>query len=92
MVNWNGIEYPSVAAAAKANGISRQAMWERIRKGYSLTSDMIGTGRAEGMKRKVIWNGVEYPSIAKAAAAHGITHAAMRYRVERGYTCDDDMR
>ena len=38
------------------------------------------------------WNGKEYPSISSAARANNnISPAAMRLRLNAGYTCDDDM-
>lgn len=41
--------------------------------------------------KKVVWNGVEYSSIATAAAMLGINACAMQYRVQKGYKSDDDM-
>jgi hypothetical protein len=41
--------------------------------------------------RSVKWNGIEYKSIADAAAANGISHWAMSQRLKKGYTCDEDM-
>lgn len=37
------------------------------------------------------WNGVNYPSIKKAAKALGISKATMSYRVSKGYTKDIDL-
>lgn len=37
---WNNIKYPSMATAARIVGISRQAMEQRIKKGYTSDNDM----------------------------------------------------
>lgn len=37
---WNGIEYPSIQAAADDNGITRQAMQSRLDYGYTSDADM----------------------------------------------------
>lgn len=41
--------------------------------------------------KRIVWNGITYPSIAAAARACGISNTAMRSRLARGYTSDDDM-
>ena len=45
----------------------------------------IDTPRGCGHPRRVVWNGVLYPTIASAAEACGITASAMWYRIARGY-------
>ena len=45
----------------------------------------IDTPRGCGHPRRVVWNGVLYPTIASAAEACGITASAMWYRITRGY-------
>ena len=45
----------------------------------------IDTPRGCGHPRRVVWNGVLYPTIASAAEACGITASAMWYRISRGY-------
>lgn len=37
------------------------------------------------------WNGVEYPSIQKAAHANSVSDATMKYRLTRGYKSDADI-
>lgn len=39
-----------------------------------------------------MWNGVYYRSIAEAARANNVHKVTMRYRIEQGYTCDEDMK
>lgn len=87
---WNGIEYGSVAEAAKANSITYAAMRCRILKGYSCDDDMSGNNATN--KVAVEWNGTEYESISAAARANDISYSAMAYRLRKGYACDDDMR
>ena len=41
--------------------------------------------RGCGHPRRVVWNGVLYPTISSAAEACGITVSAMWYRIARGY-------
>ena len=38
-----------------------------------------------------MWNGIEYRNKHEAAAALEITYAALLARLEKGYTCDDDL-
>ena len=45
----------------------------------------IDTPRGCGHPRRIVWNGVLYPTIASAAEACGITASAMWYRIARGY-------
>ena len=45
----------------------------------------IDAPRGCGHPRRVVWNGVLYPTISSAAEACGITASAMWYRIARGY-------
>ena len=45
----------------------------------------IDPSRGCGRPRRVVWDGVLYPTIHAAAKACGITDAAMWYRIARGY-------
>lgn len=45
----------------------------------------IDAPRGCGHPRRVVWDGVLYPTIASAAEACGITASAMWYRIARGY-------
>ena len=45
----------------------------------------IDTPRGCGHARRIVWNGVLYPTISAAAEACGITASAMWYRIARGY-------
>ena len=45
----------------------------------------IDASRGCGHPRRIVWDGVLYPTIASAAEACGITASAMWYRISRGY-------
>lgn len=78
-VIWNGIEYPNMAAAARALGITRETM--RLRVNAGKTCDVMTCS----------WNGISYPSISEAARANDLQVATMNYRLQKGYTCDADV-
>lgn len=42
---WNGVTYPSIRAAARANGISHTQMVNRLNAGYTCDEDVPGVGR-----------------------------------------------
>ena len=86
---WNGIEYPSLQAAAQACKVDYSTMWARLRNGYTCDDDVIiGSHK----RRTCTWNGVTYPSVAAAARANYISSPGMWARLRRGHTCDDDLR
>lgn len=84
---WNGIEYPSIAAAARAIGVSLASLQERLERGYTCDADMV-----RGWKREITYNGVTYPSITEAAAAIGISLGAMDSRIRTGVFSDDELK
>lgn len=86
--HWNGVTYPSIAAAAEANGVTIGTMKERVDKGYVADSDLL---THLNVKKPVIWNGVEYESIGTCAKAVGVSRATVRRRLACCYTCDADM-
>lgn len=45
----------------------------------------------ENNKRPCEWNGIKYDSLLSAGKANGLTSHAMLHRLQRGYTCDEDM-
>lgn len=81
---WNGIKYPSITAAAQANGVPLETMSTRLRRGHTCDSGVLRGVECE-------WNGVKYPSIAEAAKSLGLKESPMRSRLIRGFTCDADM-
>jgi len=73
-----GVEYPSMAAAARALGVNRVAVWQAAERGWL---DGVGTG----MKRTpVTIDGITYPSLSDAGKALGITRQAVASRVRWG--------
>lgn len=84
---WNGIEYPSVLAAAKALGINDGTMQDRLDRGHTCDDDIQYSSDPVACE----WDGVTYPSIHAAAAALRISVNAMHVRVKKGYKCDADM-
>lgn len=87
--SWNGIQYDSITAAARANGINSTTMRERLGNGYACDDDLIPAG--EQCNKPCVWNGVQYPSQKAAAKALGISKEGMKWRVAHGYTSDEDM-
>lgn len=87
-VVWNGVQYRSIYAAAKATGIGKSTLEYRIKQGYTCDAEV----GLKGWRRIVTWNGVQYPSISAAAKANFLTHAAMSIRLRNGYTCDEDLK
>ncbi len=90
---WNGIRHRSRSAAAKACGISIHAMSWRIKRGYTCDENMVGTvkGWPSSLNKPTTWNGIHYWSRSDAAKACGISQQCMSERINRGYTCDEDM-
>jgi|GEM_PF-4552016 len=91
---WNGVDYPSLTAAAEAVGVTKAAMFKRLKKGYSSDDQMFQkTYHSRGLPpKKVRWNGTEYQSLAAASKALGVSYQAVAARIEAGYSCDSDMK
>lgn len=88
-IEWGGIEYDSLRAAARANNISQTSMSRYIKCGFTCDDDVIRRG--EFLKIRCSWNGISYDSLGECAEANNITTSAMTLRLDRGYTCDADM-
>lgn len=84
---WEGIEYPSITEAARANDMPRYLMKWRIGHGYHSESEV-----PPYIRRTCVWNGIEYPSIRAAAKANGMSESGMKNRIYRGHTSDTDVR
>ncbi len=72
-----GVEYPSMAAAARALGVHRSVVWRAAERG---TLDRVGFGD----KVPVTIDGITYPSLSEAGRALGITRQAVASRVRWG--------
>lgn len=77
---WDGVEYPSIGAAARATGRQPASMWYLLRMNY--------TGEADLKKPRtgMEWEGKWYATIAQAVRATGEPYGAMRYRKHNGIT------
>lgn len=82
---WNGVEYPSVTAAARALRIPRIRLSARLRAGHTADSDLTG------VSVPINYNGIQYKSITDAAQANNISISTMRGRIRRGYQSNSDM-
>lgn len=88
---WNGVVYPSRSAAAIALGISIYALSRRIKRGQISDDDVQRHQESYRYSIDCTWNGISYGSLTAAANAVGITVAAFRARLKRGYASDIDL-
>ena len=65
---WDGVLYPTIAAAAKACGITAPAMWRRITRGYGKPRKKFRRPR----RLQCEFQGVRYRSVGAMARALGI--------------------
>lgn len=72
-----GKTYPSIAAAARALGVTTSALWQRIERG---TQDRAGAPRGKPVEAR----GVRYASTKEAAAALGVRPGVIRAYICRG--------
>jgi len=70
---WEGVDYPSVSAAAKALGITPSAMTERL-----MRRDRPKASRRKPRRRPCEYQGVCYDTLAEAARALGISRDKAR--------------
>lgn len=82
---WNGIEYGSIAEAARACGVCSATMQDRLSGGAACDDDL------RPRFRVVMYNGIEYSSIKDAAIANGLTYSAMKSRIQRDHAGDDSL-
>lgn len=79
-VEIQGVEYPSVTAAARALGVSRTQICRAIREGKT---DKIGMGN-EAHQMPTLIRGVLYPSRTAAAQALGRSVTTVVHAIARG--------
>lgn len=82
---WNGIEYPSISHAARANNVHYVTMKIRVERGLTCDEEVMR------IKRECEWNGKKYPSIQAAALENGLDYHAMRRRIVNGYSSENDV-
>lgn len=83
-IYWQGKIYPSISAASKAAGVSRQSMSEAIRRNRLHT---VGTGphrASEARKQPCAAHGWHWQSQKEAAAALGVSPQKVSYHLECG--------
>ncbi len=85
---WNGVEYPSIAAAARANNLDPSSMWHRIHNEQSHDEEV----GIDPRSITCVWNGIEYRSIESAARALGMPASTMRKYLREGKTGDKDIQ
>lgn len=85
---WNGVQYPSITAAAEDIGIDVSAMRRRLIKGQKCDDDM---PYKNPKFRPVSWNGVQYSSVKIACEILGMPTTTLSNYIDRGYTCDTDI-
>lgn len=85
---WNGIQYPSIAAAARANHIDPSAMWHRVNSGWTRDEEIGINPRSI----PCVWNGIQYRSIERAAHAVGMPPSTLRLYLSKGYIGDQDIQ
>lgn len=84
---WDGIYYPTIRDAAKANSVTEAAMRRRLLAGH-LSPETLTRPKA----KPCFWNGIRYKSISAAVRATGYSEEVLRkYISDRGYACDDDI-
>jgi hypothetical protein len=82
-------EFPSIAAAARAFGLERNAVHQRLRGGWSLTRALttpIGVTRTGVLPTPYTVNGVQYQSAREACAAHGLNRSTVASRLNYGWS------
>lgn len=86
---WNGVNYPSLSAAAEAIGCSTTTMQRRLASGWTCDSEVHDKG--ESARISVVWNGINYRSITECAESNGMSTNSMSAKLKQGYVCDGDV-
>lgn len=85
-----GVEYPSMAAAAKAGGITTSALQGRLKAGWP-DEKLFEPVQKKG-PRPIEIDGQVYPTITAAAKANGIKVKTLQSRMRAGQTGTDLLR
>lgn len=81
-VGWNGVTYPSLREAAKANTLTEAQLRYRLGWGYAQDSDVV-MEQFQGPAIPCEWGGATYQSIRAASLATGIPYSTMqRYQAK----------
>lgn len=85
-----GVEYATVADAAREYGLKPTLISNRLRKDWSIERAFgIDTKKPPIRRNEIIVGGITYPSIAEAARVHGKKIATIKYRLDGGYSPDE---
>ncbi len=89
---WNDKHYPSISAAALDLGVSGPCLIYRLNKGYTCDDDLQHRGYAQDVvRKKTIWNGVEYSSRVEAAHANNKSLTVLNYQLNKHHSSDNDI-
>lgn len=78
-----GTEYPSITAAAKALGVTKQAVWRALEEGRV---DGVGQGLNRRPAKECYINGARWNSRTAAARALRVSTAAISSAIAQGRT------
>lgn len=95
-IEWNGVSYPSIHAAARSLGIATKTLRERLNKGYRYDSDVRPHARYSlriindfPVHEPCVWNGIKYPSIKVAATKLNVSLSTMQMLIRLGKCCNN---
>jgi hypothetical protein len=81
-----GVVYPSINAAAKANGVNHASVHNRVRRGDTVEAAIVflkTEGAPPKTRRSVTFLGKPYLSTRAACIAHGVRDTAVQQRIKR---------
>jgi hypothetical protein len=79
-ITFRGVAYPSIRAAAQANGIGVTTLWRAIQAGRA---EEAGKRGRDAHSMRVTVNGVSYPSARAAALALGYDRTTIATYAQR---------
>lgn len=87
----DGVEFPSRTAAARHYGLNPKLVNERVTKfGWTLEQVLELEPRPKGdYRKKVVIDGIEYPSMRQAAKELGMAQSTLMNRIKSGISVKD---
>lgn len=79
-----GVEYPTMAAAARKYGVDPRGAAEKVRAGKTVAQALGLEANPRANAKPVCVNGVTYASFSAAAAAHGVDVSTAKRRMQLG--------
>lgn len=91
---WNGIKYQTLKSAATAINIPCSTLRLYLRRGYKSDDDLINRPpiKSNAYHKPCTWNGINYGSVTEAARANNISRDVLYQRLNKGQTCDADLK